>query len=87
MTNGLYDSYYLNLEGVKMNNLHLPILAISLAVILIALTLPKVELKVTEPEENCFKVITSKTNSFETPSIQLMDRMEKKGYKITECDR
>ncbi len=43
--------------------------------------------KVTEPTINCFKVITSKTTSFETPSIQLMDRMEKKGYKITECDR
>ena len=32
-----------------MNSLHLPILAISLAVILIALTLPEVEPKVTEP--------------------------------------
>ena len=43
--------------------------------------------KVTEPTINCFKIMTSKETSFETPSIQLMDRMEKKGYKITECDR
>ncbi len=42
--------------------------------------------KVTEPTINCFKIITSKETSFETPSIQLMDRMERKGYKITECD-
>lgn len=69
-----------------MNSLHLPILAISLAVMLIALTLPKVEPKVTEPKENCFKVITGVNSSFETPSIALAGRMERKGYLIGECD-
>ena len=68
-----------------MNRLHLPILAISLAVILIALTLPKVEPKVTEPEENCFKVVTGVNSSFETSSIALKGRMERKGYLTGEC--
>ena len=69
-----------------MNSLHLPKLAISLAVMLIALTLPKVKPKVTEPEENCFKVITGVNSSFETSSIALVGRMERKGYLIGECD-
>jgi len=42
--------------------------------------------KVTEPKSNCFKVITGKTTSFETPSLVLKARMERKGCLIGECD-
>ena len=41
--------------------------------------------KVTEPTINCFKVITSKTTSFETSSLALKGRMERKGYTVIQC--